>query len=110
MATDKAYPQSTALSKTGSTDISVSDLRKSSHSFKVFAKGTETREDIVKATSAMLMDLSEGKITVQEASAYCGVLDRNLHVKDQELSEMEMQLRLELTGRRAKVTKSRVPR
>lgn len=110
MGADKAYPQSTALSKKESSDLEISDFRKASHSFKVFAKGVETREDIVKATSAMLMDLSEGRIKIDEASAYCGVIDRNLHVKDQDLKEMELSFRLETMGRRAKVTKSRLPR
>lgn len=105
MAKDKAYPQSTAITKAEPQDATISDLRKDRQSFRVFAKGVRSHEDIIDATAALGADIVAGRITIQEVGQLLGTLTTNLSVKDQQLREMEMQLRLEITGRKAKALK-----
>ena len=102
MGKDKAYPQSTAISKAAPREVEVSDYRRQTKTFGLVAQGVRSRADIVEATSALFDDYASGKITAQDVAVYCNILDRNLHTKDQELQAMELGLRVEMLKRKAK--------
>lgn len=101
MARDKVYPQSTAISKAEPKDLGVSDARKQTSTFQVVAKGIKTRSDIVSTTGALLEDYAAGRISAQDVAVYCGILDRDLSAKDQDLRAMELGFRIEMTRRKA---------